>query len=685
MALTDKRPSPADHGDEKPQTVQRAHDVAFEGDRRFRRLIEGVVDYAIFMLDPSGVVTNWNAGAERITGYRADEIVGHHFSRLYTPEDRAAGVPVRVLEAAARAGRSESEGWRVRKDGSRLWASAVLNAIRDEAGTLIGFAKVTCDATEHRAAQEALRESERQFRLLVKNVTDYAVFMLDPNGVIVSWNTGAERIKGYSADEVIGQHFSRFYTKQDRAAGVPMRALEAAVAEGRFEAEGWRMRKDGTLFWANVVIDPIRDDDGTLLGFAKITRDITESRNAQLRLQEMQAQRDQAQKMEALGHLTGGVAHDFNNLLMIVSGHLHTLRRLLSGNAAGTSAVDAIELAARRGESLTRQLLTFARRQTLNPVTVSIAEHCAALDTLLKSSVGGAVKLYLDFPKDLWPVHVDVSELDLALVNLTLNARDAMQHGGVVSIAAANLTLAGPAAPAALAGDFVAVTVADTGSGMAPDVLARVFDPFFTTKGAKGSGLGLSQVHGFVHQSGGTVTIRSVPGDGTHVTLYLPRAVEMPDRPRPTERPVESKVPGGNALVVEDNPAVATATAGMLKELGYEVVSKSDAQSALDEADRCKFDLVVSDIVMGGAMDGLALWRALRQRHPKLPVVLVTGYSDAARAAERDVVLLSKPFRLEELGRVIARAIAGRIQPAASNLVQLHATPGGAGAADERL
>ncbi|HEV2264494.1 MAG TPA: PAS domain S-box protein [Stellaceae bacterium] len=676
MALASGRPTDGDNRD--------AHAALLESERRFRLLIEGVVDYAIYMLDPSGIVTNWNAGAERLKGYRADEIVGQHFSRFYTPEDRGAKLPQRVLEAAAHDGRFEAEGWQVRKDGSRFWASVVVNTIHDETGTLIGFTKVTRDITERHAAQDALRESERQFRLLVKSVTDYAVFMLDPSGVITSWNAGAERIKGYGADEIIGQHFSRFYTKQDRATGLPVRALEVAIAEGRFEAEGWRVRKDGTQFWANVVIDPIRDTDGTLVGFAKVTRDITERRNAQLRLLEMQAQRDQAQKMEALGHLTGGVAHDFNNLLMIVSGHLYPLRRLLADNAAGTNAIDAIEMAARRGESLTRQLLTFARRQTLDPVAVSITDHFAPLDTLLKSSVGGAVKLVADLPSDLWPVRIDVSELDLALVNLALNARDAMPQGGVISVTAANVTLAGPDAPGGLAGDFVALTVSDTGCGIAPDVLPRVFDPFFTTKGAKGSGLGLSQVHGFAHQSGGTVTVRSVPNDGTHITLFLPRAVETPDLPHPAETPAETTATGGSVLLVEDNPAVATATVGMLQQLGYEVVTKSDAQSALDEADRRKFHLVISDIVMAGAMDGLALSRVLRQRHPTLPVVLVTGYSDAARSVERDMVLLRKPFRLEEFSRVVARAIAGTAQTATGNLVRLRAAPRGPTSADGR-
>ena len=680
MALPDGRPSQADRDRERQETQQ----TLLESEQRFRLLVEGVVDYAICMLDPSGTVTNWNAGAERLKGYRADEIVGQHFSRFYTHEDRAAGLPQRVLQVAARDGRVEAEGWRIRKDGSRFWALAVLNAIRDETGRLIGFAKVTRDATERRAAQDALRESERQFRLLVKSVIDYAVFMLDPNGVVASWNAGAERIKGYSADDIIGQHFSRFYTKQDRAAGVPVRSLEVALAEGRFEAEGWRVRKDGSLFWANVVIDPIRDTDGTLVGFAKVTRDITERRNAELRVQELRAQRDQAQKMEALGHLTGGVAHDFNNLLMIVSGHLYTLRRLLADNAAGTSAIDAIELAARRGESLTRQLLTFARRQTLNPTAVSITDHFVSLSALMKSSVGGMVRLDADLPSDLWPVRVDISELDLALLNLALNARDAMPEGGVITLAAVNVALAGEGAPSGLAGDFVALTVSDTGCGINADILPKVFEPFFTTKGAKGSGLGLSQVHGFAHQSGGTVTIRSAPGDGTHITLYLPRAVEAPDLPHPVETETEKTVSGGSVLLVEDNPAVAAATAGMLEELGYEVITKSDAQSALDEAERRKFDLVVSDIVMAGAMDGLALSRVLRERHPALPVVLVTGYSDAARTVERGTMLLRKPFRLEALSRMVARAIAGRTQPAPSNLVQLRPVPRGGASTDDR-
>jgi PAS domain S-box-containing protein len=646
-----------------------AQDALMESERRFRMLVEGVIDYAIYMLDPSGVVTNWNPGAERLKGYTPNEILGQHFSRFYTKEERAAGKPAIVLATAAREGRYEAEGWRVRKDGSRFWASVVVDAIRDETGQLLGFAKVTRDITERRAAQDALRESERQFRLLVGGVTDYALYMLDPNGIITSWNAGAERIKGYAAEEIIGQHFSRFYTERDRAAGNPARALYAAVREGRFEAEAWRVRKDGTMFWANVIVDPIRDEQGKLVGFAKITRDITERRNAQLALQEAQTQRAHAQKMDALGQLTGGVAHDFNNLLMVVSGHIRTLKNAVAGDAKAARAAEAIELAAQRGETLTRQLLTFARRQTVNPIVIQAGERVEAFRAMLASSIGGAAQLVTTIGPEVWPVKVDPSELELSLVNLVLNARDAMPGGGVIALTAENVTLARGDLKAEIEGDFVALRVNDTGTGIAPDVLERVFDPFFTTKQVdKGSGLGLSQVHGFAHQSGGTVTIESTLGKGTTVTLYLPRG--HVDATEPGEVAVES-VRGGTVLVVDDNPDVADVSVGLLEQLGYEVHQARDAASALAAVETHAFDLVLTDIVMPGAMDGIALARALRERQPALPVLLVTGYSQAAADAASEFPVMRKPFQLPELSRATARMIAESKQPATSNVVRL--------------
>jgi PAS domain S-box-containing protein len=649
---------------------QAEQNALIESERRFRRLVDGVIDYAIYMLDPSGVITNWNAGAERLKGYSSDEIVGQHVSKLYSKADRAAGLPARMLEIATREGRYEAEGWRVRKDGSRFWASVVVDAIRNEHGMVEGFAKITRDITERRAAQEAMRESERQFRLLVAGVTDYALFMLDPNGIVTSWNAGAQRIKGYTANEIIGHHFSRFYTEKDRAAGLPARALYTATQDGHFEAEGWRVRRDGSLFFANVVIDPIRDEAGELVGFAKITRDITERRKAQNALQEAQAQRAHAQKMEALGQLTGGVAHDFNNLLMVVSGHVQTIKKGVGEDPRMARAAEAIELAARRGTALTRQLLTFSRRQPSNPVVLALAERVEASRAMLTSSVGGAVQLITTIGPDTWPVKADAGELELALVNLVLNARDAMPSGGIVSITAENMTLGAAATAAKIEGDFVALRIADTGCGIAPDLLPKVFDPFFTTKDVnKGTGLGLSQVYGFAHQSGGTVVIESELGRGTNITLYLPRAHE--GVATGSKEVAVEIADGGLVLVVEDNPEVAEITADMLRQLGYAVEVAGSGEAALAAIERRAFDLVVSDIVMAGPIDGLVLARRIQAAKTGLPVLLVTGYSHLAAEAGADFTVMRKPFELADLSRVASRLIADARQPPNANVVRL--------------
>ena len=296
-------------------------------DSRYRLLVDAITDYAIYMLDADGLVTSWNPGAERFKGYEAGEIIGQHFSVFYTEEERAAGVPREALATAAREGRFEREGWRVRKDGSHFWAHVLIDPIRDPSGALVGYAKVTRDLTEREAAEQTLRRSEEQFRLLVQSVTNYAIYMLDPEGHVTSWNSGAERIKGYKADEVIGRHFSSFYTEEDREIGLPRSGLSAAKEHGRWETEGWRVRKDGSRFWAHVVIDAIYDDLGGIVGFAKVTRDITERMETQRALDETREALFQAQKLGAVGQLTGGVAHDFNNLLMPVKGSIELARR----------------------------------------------------------------------------------------------------------------------------------------------------------------------------------------------------------------------------------------------------------------------------------------------------------------------------------------------------------------------
>jgi len=496
--------------------------------------------------------------------------------------------------------------------------------------------------------QRDLFESERSFRLLVEGVADYALYMLDPNGIITSWNIGGERIKGYSPEEILGQHFSRFYTETDRANGKPARALGIARDKGRYEEEGWRVRKDGTFFWASVVIDPIYEDD-TLVGFAKITRDITERRNAQVKLEAMQKQLAESQKFDALGQLTGGIAHDFNNLLMIISGSLHILKRSGSDDEKVDRAMAAIETASKRGAALTNQLLTFARRQSVNPQAIHIAERIASIREVLDAGVGSAVRLALDIAPDAWPITTDVSELETALLNLVINARDAMPDGGTVTIATRNLVLAEPP----LTGDFVAISIADNGLGIPGDVLDKIFEPFFTTKPiGKGTGLGLSQVHGFAHQAGGTVRVASDLGKGTTFTILLPRSLDAPVRETTGTASFRGS---GTVLLVEDNPDVAIVSTGLLEQLGYHVRRVADAEAALREIELDGVDFVFSDIVMPGKMDGLSLAHHLRQIRPGLPILLATGYSDVAAGVRGDFPILRKPYEIHELSEAISK------------------------------
>jgi PAS domain S-box-containing protein len=503
-------------------------------------------------------------------------------------------------------------------------------------------------AGKEKRKQRDLFESERNFRLLVEGVADYALYMLDPAGTITSWNVGGQRIKGYAPEDIVGQHFSRFYTETDRASGKPQRALQIAREQGRYEEDGWRVRKDGTFFWASVVIDPIYEG-GELVGFAKITRDITERREAQLKLEQMQKQLAQAQKLDALGQLTGGVAHDFNNLLMIVSGSLHTLRKGVGDDARMQRALSAIEAATRRGAALTSQLLTFARRQSVNPQSVDIAERINAVREVLDTGVGSAVTLQFDIPNSGLQAAIDIAEFETALVNLVINARDAMPGGGTVTVSAHART--GDAETGGR--DYVAVSVRDTGVGIPPDLLDRIFDPFFTTKPiGKGTGLGLSQVHGFAHQAGGTVKVASEIGKGTEVTMLLPRDTTAPH----SDAAARIEDGGsGTVLLVEDNPDVASASIGLLEQLGYTVRRVPDAEAALRAVEHDGIDIVFSDIVMPGQMDGLALAHRLRQIRPHLPILLATGYSDAAVNVQNEFPILRKPYEIHQLSQAIAR------------------------------
>jgi len=628
---------------------------------RFELLVQNVTDYAIYMLSTNGIIVSWNAGARRFKGYEAEEIIGEHFSRFYTPEDQAAGIPAKALETAEHEGRFEAEGWRVRKDGSRFWAHVVIDPIREPGGQLIGFAKVTRDLTERRAAEEELRRSEERFRLLVQGVTDYAIYMLDPVGTITSWNPGAERFKGYKAEEILGQNFARFYSEDDRMAGLPSRALETAAREGRFEAEGWRIRKDGSRFWAHVIIDAIREANGELIGFAKITRDLTERRETQLALDEAREAVFQAQKMEAIGKLTGGVAHDFNNLLAVIVGSLDLARQRLATGADVSRYIDNAMTAAERGATLTQRMLAFARKQELRLQSVDCVALVRGMADLLKTTLGTGVAIETRFPLHLSAAHADPAQLELALLNLAVNARDAMPDGGRIIIEGSEATLLKAQRPDLDGGRYVRLSIIDEGEGMDAATLERAREPFFTTKGiGKGTGLGLSMVHGFAEQCGGSLTIVSEQGHGTTVSLWLPLAPAgtVADEPAATSDIMAAAVAEPLViLAVDDDDLVLTNTAGMLEELGHTVFQATSGLDALRVLEQGSVDLVITDYAMPG-MTGAQLADEIEERLPGLPVVIITGFAELPPNMTRRP-RLDKPFKQAELARIVTSVTQG--------------------------
>jgi PAS domain S-box-containing protein len=622
-------------------------------DQRFQLLINSVTDYAIYMLEPDGTVASWNPGARRFKGYEADEIVGRNFSLFFTEEDRAAGLPAKALAAAEREGRFEAEGVRVRKDGTRFWANAVIDPIRDEEGRLLGYAKITRDITERRARDQALFASEQRFRLLVQGVRDYAIYLLDPDGQVSNWNAGAEAIKGYRADEIVGRHFSLFYTPEDQAGGEPARALQTALHHGKYENEAWRVRKDGSRFCAHVIIDPIRDDDGNHIGFAKITRDVTEQRKAREELEEARASLFQAQKLQAIGELTGGIAHDFNNLMTVIRGSAELLRKANLADDKRERYLDAIIETSDRATTLTSHLLAFGRRQPLKPEVIDLNLRLDAFAEMLSRTIGERIEIVLDLAPGLWSIFADSTQFETALLNGAINARDAMPAGGRLTISSRNVA-GEQGAP-----DTVCVCLSDTGEGIDAEALERVFDPFFTTKAVgKGTGLGLSQVHGFAAQSGGRAEIESVPGEGTKLHLFLPRALVASIGARPSEAGLAT---GGGAVVllVEDNDQVRAFAESLLVDLDYRVISAASAEAALMVIERERIDLLFTDVLMPG-MSGLELAAHAREKRPELAVLLASGYSaEIAGGAAGAFQTLAKPYGAQTLGAALAAARAG--------------------------
>jgi PAS domain S-box-containing protein len=575
-----------------------------------------------------------------------------------------------ALEEAERTGRFEREGWRVRKDGTQFWAHVVIDAIRSPKGELVGFAKITRDLTERRAAEAKLRESEQQFRLMVQSVTDYAIYMLDVEGNVASWNAGAQRIKGYGPEEIIGRHFSNFYTEEDRAAGLPRTGLQTAAREGRWEHEDQRVRKDGTRFWAHVVIDAIRDDDGKLVGFAKVTRDITERREAEAALQAAQATLIRSQKLEAIGQLTGGVAHDFNNLLQVISGNLQLLSKDIAGNARAEMRVQSALAGVARGSKLATQLLAFARRQPLEPRVVNVGRLIKGMDELLRRAIGEEIEVETVVGGGLWNSLIDPDQLENAILNLAINARDAMNGEGRLTIEASNAFLDDEYVrhyDDLIAGQYVMIAVTDTGIGIPSDILERVYEPFFTTKAeGKGTGLGLAMVYGFLKQSGGHVKIYSEIGAGTTVKLYFPREMAIEDTLVSAN---SGDIKGGEetVLVVEDDDEVREVAVSMLSDLGYRVVKARDAVAALAIVDSgIPIDLIFTDVMMPGTLRSPELARKAKERLPNVAVLFTSGYTQNAIVhggrLDPGVELLAKPYTREALARKIRHVLANHAQ-----------------------
>ena len=635
---------------------------------RYRLLVESIEDVAVYMVGRQGRIETWNRGAECMIGYSSEEAIGMAVDTLYPHAQQTQALTDARVACQDDGGTPKIKGELRRKDGSQLVVSITVKPVRDDAGTLLGWWEIARDLSRQEAEANAHEFTEEQFRRLVHSVIDYAIYMLDLEGHVHSWNAGAERIKGYSEKEILGRHFSTFYTESDRAAGEPQRGLAHALEHGRFENKAWRVRKDGSLFWAHVVIDRVDDNEGNPIGFAKITRDATESLRAEEALEEMRRAFHQAQKMEAIGQLTGGVAHDFNNLLQVISGNLQLLNDDVAGNDRARRRVANAMASVARGSKLSSQLLAFGRRQPLAPKVVNPGRLIRDMDDLLRRTLGEGIEIETVISGGLWNTSVDRTNLENAILNLSINARDAMEGQGRLTIEVGNAYLDDQYVRRqheVKAGQYVLVAVTDTGCGVAPELLEKVFEPFFSTKPeGSGTGLGLSMVYGFVKQSGGHVKIYSEVGLGTTVKIYLPRCTQGEEQ-QPVETSTEMRRGTETILVVEDDEAVRETAVSLLRDLGYRVLQAPDARSALSVIESgVSLDLLFTDVVMPGTMRSPELAAKARQRMPDLAVLFTSGYTENsivhAGRLDEGVELLSKPYTQEALALKVRQVLSSR-------------------------
>ncbi|ABE40501.1 PAS/PAC sensor hybrid histidine kinase [Rhodopseudomonas palustris BisB5] len=643
---------------------KRDEDVLPRADRNvdehsFRRLVEGVTDYAIFMLDIHGCVSSWNRGAERIKQYTAAEILGRHFSEFYPEEQRASGEPARNLDLARDNGRFETTGWRQRKDGSQFWAHVVLEPLRDENGALIGYAKVATDITEQRRAEQVIREADARIHTLIETVVD-GVILSDRLGRIRTFNLACHRLFGYEAEDVIGRHISMLLpaTSADE--------VHSFFRHGAYAGEHDRigsvremtgLRRDGRTFPMDLSIGETMQDGESV--FVVVVHDLTDRKRTEEQLV-------QAQKMETVGQLSGGIAHDFNNLLTVIVGNAEFLGDQLKARQDLRSLARDISRAGQRGAELTQRLLAFSRRQTLKPVELDCNELVDSMHKLLRPTLREDIVIDTDLDPGLRTAYADRSQLESAILNLALNAQDAMLGGGRLSITTSNVSLDASYQVVnqdVRPGDYVLVSVTDNGSGMPREVLEHVFEPFYTTKEVgKGSGLGLSMVYGFVKQSNGHVSVYSEPGLGTTVRLYLPAiATGQPASAETADVTEHLPSRGEVVLIVEDDPFVRSYAVMCLRSLGYIVIAAIDGADALQTLDGDgHIDVLFTDIVMPGGISGWELAETAMLKRPGLHVLLTSGYAldtIAGRSRGGGLPVLNKPYRKADLARRLREVI----------------------------